>query len=111
MRTRSLASLPLRAGDMEPGIIVVCNPASDPAAILSYMVDELGVTHFDVLPPDATHADNPPPIHDYFIKLFDAWFDRYAAKGVRINTLDAMVQGLLGSVSAPTPSVSVPSIP
>ncbi len=90
----------LRAGDMKTGIIVVCNPASRPGRILSYVVDELGVTHFDVLPPDATHADNPPPIHDYFIKLFDASFDRYAAKGVRISTLDAIVQGLLGSVSA-----------
>ncbi len=89
----------LRAGGMEPGIIVVCNPASDPAEILSFIVDQLGVTHFDVLPPDATHADNPPAIHDYFIKLFDAWYDRYAAKGVRINTLDAMVQGLIGGVS------------
>lgn len=90
----------LRAADMDPGLIVVCNPASDPEQILSYVVDELGVTHFDVLPPDATHADNPPPIHDYFIKLFDAWFDRYAARGVRISTLDAMIQGLLGNMSA-----------
>jgi uncharacterized protein len=90
----------LRAGGMEPGIIVVCNPASDPERILSFVVDELGITHFDVLPPDATHADNPPPIHDYFIKLFDAWYDKYAAKGVRISTLDAMIQGLLGNLSA-----------
>ena len=90
----------LRAAGMEPGIIVVCNPASDPERILSFVVDELGVTRFDVLPPDATHADNPPPIHDYFIKLFDAWYNKYAAKDVRISTLDAMIQGLLGNLSA-----------
>jgi uncharacterized protein len=90
----------LRAAGMEPGVIVVCNPASDPEKILSFVVDELGIKNFDVLPPDATHADNPPPIHDYFIKLFDAWFDKYAAQGVRISTLDAMIQGLLGNVSA-----------
>lgn len=89
-----------RAAGIEPGLIVVCNPASDPVKILSYVVNELGIKEFDILPPDATHADNPPPIHDYFIKLFDAWFDEYAAQGVRISTLDAMIQGLVGNVSA-----------
>ena len=67
--------------------------------MLSYFVDELGITHFDILPPDANHKDNPPPIADYFIKLFDIWYDKYAARGVRINTLDAIVQGLFGSLS------------
>lgn len=89
----------LRDAGLEPGIIVVCNPATDPERVISYVVDELGITHFDVLPPDATHLDNPPPIGDYFIKLFDVWYDRYAAQGVRINTLDAMIQGLMGDVS------------
>ena len=49
--------------------------------------------------PDATHSDNPPQIADYFIKLFDVWFDRFAAQGVRIKTLDSMIQGLLGNLS------------
>jgi uncharacterized protein len=89
----------LRAAGMEPGIIVVCNPATDPESVLSYIVDELKVTRFDVLPPDATHEDNPPPIADYFIKLFDVWYHRYAPQGVRISTLDAMIQGLLGDIS------------
>jgi uncharacterized protein len=90
----------LRGAGIEPGLIVVCNPATDPERVLAYVVEELGIKQFDVLPPDATHADNPPPIHDYFIKLFDVWFDKYAAQGVRIITLDAMIQGLLGSLSA-----------
>ena len=89
----------LRAKGMQPGMIVVCNPKEDAKRVLSYVVDELGVTHFDVLPPDANHNDNPPPIADYFITLFDAWYDKYAAKGVRISTLDAMIQGLLGDLS------------
>jgi len=89
----------LRAKGMQPGLIVVCNPKEDAERVLSYVVDELGITHFDVLPPDANHNDNPPPIADYFIKLFDTWYDKYAAKGVRISTLDAMVQGLLGDLS------------
>jgi uncharacterized protein len=89
----------LRAAGIEPGLISVCNPASDPERVLSYVVEELGIRQFDILPPDAMHADNPPPIADYYIKLFDVWFDKYAARGVRISTLDAMVQGLVGNLS------------
>jgi uncharacterized protein len=89
----------LRAADLAPGLISVCNPGTDPEQVLAFVADELGVKEFDILPPDATHADNPPPIADYFIKLFDVWFDKYAAKGVRIDTLDAMIRGLAGQLS------------
>jgi uncharacterized protein len=89
----------LRSAGIEPGIISVANPATDPAQLLAYVVDELGVDHFDILPPDANHGDHPPPIADYFIRLFDIWFDRYSARGVRISTLDAMIRGLSGQLS------------
>jgi uncharacterized protein len=89
----------LRAEGIEPGLISVCNPHTDPEQILSYVVEKLGIKEFDILPPDATHSDNPPQISDYFIKLFDVWYDKYAAKGVRIRTLDAMIQGLVGNFS------------
>ena len=89
----------LRAADLAPGLISVCNPGTDPERVLAFVADELGIKEFDILPPDATHADNPPPIADYFIKLFDVWFDKYAAKGVRIDTLDAMIRGLAGQLS------------
>jgi uncharacterized protein len=89
----------LRSAALEPGLIAVCNPGTDPERVLDFVVGELGYTHFDILPPDATHADNPPPIHDYFIRLFDVWFDKYAAQGVSIDTLDAMVRGLVGQLS------------
>jgi uncharacterized protein len=89
----------LRAGGIEPALISVCNPATDPTRVLAYVVNDIGMKEFDILPPDATHADNPPPIADYFIKLFDAWFDEYAGQGVRIATLDAMIRGLVGQMS------------
>ena len=89
----------LQAADLDPGLISVCNPGTDPEKVLSFVVDELGYTHFDILPPDATHADKPPPIDEYFIRLFDLWFDKYAAKGVNIDTLDAMIRGLVGQLS------------
>jgi uncharacterized protein len=101
----------LQAADLDPGLISVCNPGTDPEKVLSFVVDELGYTHFDILPPDATHADNPPPIDEYFIRLFDLWFDKYAARGVNIDTLDAMIRGLVGSCRCPTQSGSVRSRP
>ena len=89
----------LRAAGHEPGIISVCNPATDPEKLLRYVVDELGVKSFDILPPDATHADNPPAIDDYFTRLFDVWYEKYAGLGVRITTLDAMITGTMGGMS------------
>ena len=89
----------LTKAGIAPGFISVCNPETDPEVLLRYVVEELGVKNFDILPPDATHGDDPPPIHDYFIKLFDVWYDKYAAQGVRISTLDAMIQGLIGEPS------------
>ncbi|MCB1511496.1 MAG: radical SAM protein [Hyphomicrobiaceae bacterium] len=89
----------LRAVDHHPGIISVCNPSTDPEKLLAYVVDELGVDRFDILPPDATHADNPPPIDEYFIRLFDVWYEKYAARGVRITTLDSMIAGTMGGQS------------
>ncbi|MCI0466162.1 MAG: radical SAM protein [Beijerinckiaceae bacterium] len=89
----------LRAEGIRPDIIAVCNPASDPTQLLAYFADELGFKEFDILPPDAKHGDDPPPIDSYFIKLFDIWYDIYAARGVRISTLDAMIRGLGGRLS------------
>jgi uncharacterized protein len=89
----------LRAAGLDPGLISVCNPGTDPEKVLDFVVNELGYKQFDILPPDATHADNPPPIDDYFIRLFDVWFDKYAALGVNIDTLDAMIRGLVGQLS------------
>jgi uncharacterized protein len=89
----------LRAAGIEPGLISVCNPGTDPQRVLEYVVNELGIKQFDILPPDATHSDQPPRIDEYFIKLFDVWLDHYADQGVRISTLDAMIRGLTGHLS------------
>ena len=89
----------LRAAGIDPALISVCNPGTDPGRVLEFVVNELGVTEFDILPPDATHNDNPPPIDTYFIALFDRWLDTYAERGVRVSTLDAMIRGLTGHPS------------
>src|SRR5262249_34952618 len=41
----------LREAGLQPGLISVCNPGTDPERVLQYVVDELGITQFDILPP------------------------------------------------------------
>jgi hypothetical protein len=94
----------LRAAGIEPALISVCSPSTDPERVLTYIVEDLGIKQFNIFPPDATHSDNPPSIADYFIKLFDVWFDRYADQGVRISTLDARIRSLTGNLSVAKPS-------
>lgn len=89
----------LRSHGIEPGILAVCDPASDPAEVVAHLADTFGFRHFDILVPDATHDDTPPSIAPYFRTLFDLWFDEYAARGVEIRYLRAMVKGLLGGDS------------
>ena len=38
---------------------------------VAFVAGELGMKQFDMPPPDATDADNPAPIADYFIRPFD----------------------------------------
>lgn len=88
----------LQAGKV-PGVLSVCDPESNPKDIVQYLVEQLGIKKFDVLVPDCTREDRPIPIADYFIKLFDLWFDDYGRRGVDIRYLRSMVKGLLGGVS------------
>lgn len=95
--TRVVAALSnLRAHGIEPGVLAVCDPNSDAESVCRYFADELALTEFDILVPDATHEDSPVPIHDYYIKLFDVWYDDYLPRGVRIRYLETLLQGLLG---------------
>ena len=86
----------LRARGIEPGVLAVCDPNSDAESVCRYFADKLALTEFDILVPDATHEDSPAPIHDYYIKLFDVWYDDYLPRGVRIRYLETLLQGLLG---------------
>jgi uncharacterized protein len=84
----------LREAGIEPGVIAVCNPKDDPAATLRFFVEELGLKNFDILMPDATHDEPPPPsVARYYKGLFDAW---YAAGDVYVRIIDSLVAGLLG---------------
>lgn len=89
----------LRKAGIEPGILSVCQPSSDPKAVVSLLADDLGFKGFDILIPDATHRDRPQSISAFYRGLFDLWFDTYEARGVRIRILDNILLGLLGGFS------------
>lgn len=92
---RVVAALPvLRAAGVEPSVIAVCNPGEDSAEIFDFLVGELGIRQFDVLMPDATHDEPPPPsIARYYKRLFDTW---YQHEDVRIRIIENLAGGLLG---------------
>lgn len=89
----------LREHGMEPGMLAVCDPASNPDVIASHFIDVLRIQRFDVLVPDATHDSPTPRISRYYKQLFDSWYDDYSHRGVEIRYLRALMKGLLGGDS------------
>jgi uncharacterized protein len=86
----------LREYTLEPGVLAVCDPNSNPEEITRYFTEVLDLKHFDILVPDATHEDNPPSIANYYKKLFDIWFDTLAKRGIEIRYPRAILKGILG---------------
>ena len=86
----------LREAGVKAGVLAVCVPGTDPEQITKYFVDELGIKMFDILVPDATHADNPASIASYYKKLFDLWYDEYATRGIEVRFPKALLNGILG---------------
>ncbi len=94
---QSVAALQrLRAADLEPGVLAVCDPTQEPRLVTDYFVQELHIQEFDILVPDATHEDHTVSIADYYKRLFDIWLDELAPRGVRIRYLDSLIAGLAG---------------
>lgn len=84
----------LRQFDIDPGVLTVCSPATDPTILLNEFVNNLDIRHFDVLIPDFNHEDNPPSIAAYYNKLFDLWYEHYSDK-INIITISGITRGLL----------------
>jgi uncharacterized protein len=94
---RAIAGLEiLRAAGVDPAVLAVCNPADDPEDVAAFFVDELGVTAFDILVPDATHEDRPASIARFYEGLFDLWYDRYGERDIDIRFPRSIAKGLLG---------------
>lgn len=87
----------LRNNKIEPGILGVCLPQYDPENLLNVFVNELKISSFDILIPDYTHEDVVPSIAEYYCKIFDLWYDKYAALNVEIRIFKSIIDSLLGS--------------
>ncbi|HYX33267.1 MAG TPA: radical SAM protein [Oligoflexus sp.] len=90
----------LREYGFEPGVLTVANLDHDPAELCDYFVNELQITDFDVLIPNFTRDDAQKnlvrSIADYYIKLFDLWYDIYSDRGVKIRYLESLSKVVLG---------------
>ena len=89
----------LRRHGIEPGVLAVCRPSDDPSELVTHFVQDLGLKHFDVLVPDATHDDRPKTIAPYYKRLFDIWYDGHAGRGVDVRYVHAILKGVLGGNS------------
>ncbi len=86
----------LQQAGVKPSIIAVCDPTSDPLELLRFFVTDLDCMQFDVLPPDFTHDDSAPSIAEYYLSLFDEWYDHYFDQGVSVRFLRSLVRAVLG---------------
>jgi uncharacterized protein len=86
----------LKEAGLGAGVIAVCNPETKATDIADHIVSDLGVNHFDVLPPDYTHEDNAPAISQYYIELFDYWYGALQSKSVGIRFFEGIIETALG---------------
>jgi len=90
----------LRGAGIEPTLLSVIDPHADPVEILKCFVDELGFQIVDFLLPDVNREDAAAghwkSVSPFLISLFDAWYDDYSRRGVRIRLLEAMIASVLG---------------
>lgn len=93
----------LRDAGFDPHVLTVCNPETSPDELCDYFVNYLCVKNFDVLTPNFTFDDGRnglvKSIADYYIRLFDIWYDTYAAMGIKIRILRSLVKAVIGAHS------------
>jgi uncharacterized protein len=94
----------LVARDIRVSALAVCNPAYPPQAYVDFFAD-CGITHYDIMIPDATVDERPPAIAAFYNGLFDLWLEaNRSGPSVNIRTITDMVTALLGN-NSPTEGV------
>ena len=90
--------------DIRVSALAVCNPAYPPQHYVDFFAD-CGITHYDIMIPDATVDEKPPSVAAFYNGLFDLWLDANRGEpGVNIRIITDMVTALLGNDS-PTEGV------
>ena len=94
----------LLSRDIRVSALAVCNPAYPPRDYVEFFAD-CGITHYDIMIPDATVDEKPPGIADFYNGLFDLWFEANRSQpAVNIRIVTDMVTALLGN-NSPTEGV------
>jgi uncharacterized protein len=94
----------LLSRDIRVSALAVCNPAYPPQHYVDFFAD-CGITHYDIMIPDATVDEKPPTIAAFYNGLFDLWLAANRGRpAVNIRIITDMVAALLGSDS-PTEGV------
>lgn len=96
----------LQAGDVEPRIISVVNPAARGDDTYHHFRD-LGITKMDFLFPDTTHdtkeqwygAYGDTPVADFLIQAFDAWMDENKPE-VKVRVFYNLLRSFMGASPA-----------
>src|SRR6516225_1573057 len=60
--------------DIRVSALAVCNPAYPPQHYVDFFAD-CGITHYDIMIPDATVDEKPPSVAAFYNGLFDLWLD------------------------------------
>lgn len=96
----------LQKNGINPPVLMVANPFKSAKLAITHLVDQLGIKYFNVLIPDLTHEDRVESIANYYIEMFDLWFEQYVHKNVQIPIIDAMMKVCFGGQS-PTQMVGL----
>ena len=84
--------------------LAVCNPAHPPRDYVDFFAD-CGITHYDIMIPDATVDEQPPSIASFYNGLFELWLAANRSRTeVNIRMITDMVAALLGG-NSPTEGV------
>ncbi len=86
----------LKEHNLTPGIIAVCNPRTDPKRVLDHFVKNLSIKHCTILLPDANFNSSVESIANYYIELFDYWYDNYMDLGIEVKFLKSLIRVVLG---------------
>jgi uncharacterized protein len=90
--------------DIRVSALAVCNPAYPPRDYVDFFAD-CGITHYDIMIPDATVDEKPPAIAPFYNGLFDLWLEANRSRpAVNIRTITDMATALLGN-NSPTEGV------
>jgi uncharacterized protein len=94
----------LVARDIRVSALAVCNPAYPPENYVDFFA-ACGITHYDIMIPDATVDETPPAIASFYNGLFELWLAANRERPeVNIRIITDMVTALLGS-NSPTEGV------